>query len=74
MNVVFIDDEPASIEPAIDVLTNNNFKCQCLSFENFNSFELASRLDVVVLDMMNGAVGDDSSGAGGKSIFEKIWS
>jgi CTP synthase len=73
MKVLFIDDDPASIKPAMEKLIENNFSCRTTNFSEHKKTLENYKPDIIILDMMEGTPANDPEGKAGKEYFKSIW-
>ncbi|MBP9022214.1 MAG: hypothetical protein KBH06_03330 [Spirochaetes bacterium] len=70
MNVLFIEDEPSSVEPAKDLLEKNNIKTCVINFPDDSTPIKDFNPDCIVLDRMQGM--EDNEGNGGEKSLKII--
>ncbi len=73
MTILFIEDNPTVVEPAMHELGVRGISCKTVRFENFAAEVAEMPPDIVVIDMMNGGPSEDPEGGGGKAIYDQIW-
>ncbi len=73
LKVLFIDDDPTSVAPAKRSLERHGYSCGMATFAEVNTCLADETPDVVVLDIIEGAITGDPQ-TPGKDVYEMIWS
>ena len=73
LRIMFIDDDPSSVQDAAELLDENYPKLQkrTMNFEEAKECLRSFRPDIVVLDIWKGSIGD--SEAESSKIYDSIW-
>ena len=73
MKVLFIDDDRASVMPAIDKFQSKSLTCNYSGFDDAYTKIENFQPDIVILDLMNGGNTGDPTGNAGKLSYTDIW-
>lgn len=73
MKVLFIDEDKASVLPAMDKFTSENLTCDYSGFDDAAAKIEGFQPDIVILDLMNGGATGDPTGSAGKLSYKDIW-
>lgn len=71
MKILFIDDQPENVAPAMDALKELGYECSNHSFSDIPECVKKIQPDIVILDLMLGT--SDPEGAAGKRTYQEIW-
>lgn len=74
LKVLFIDDEPMSIQTVIEELgeqMSNNVECKVANFQGANTLLNTFSPDIVILDIFMGRAADENTA--GVPVYEFIW-
>jgi hypothetical protein len=70
MNILMIDDNLTSIQPAKDALESQGYTCEAINFSGFENAIKGKIPHIIILDMMEGT---DHEGKAGNGIYKEIW-
>ncbi len=73
IRVLFVDDDSASVEPPKRALERLGYSCDIAKFDEADAFLADKTPDVVVLDIIEGALTGDPL-TPGKGVYDMIWS
>ncbi len=73
MKVLFIDDDEASVTPAMEKFVAESLICAYSGFDDADTKIECFQPDIVILDLMNGGNTGDPEGNAGKLSYTDIW-